>query len=274
MNKTKRCSKCGETLLVSEFSKNKTRKDGLNHSCKGCCKAYREENREKILEYKKAYREENREKIRESKKAHREKNREKILERDKAYREENRGKIQEYKKAYREENREKIRESGKAYREENRKRIQEYKKAYREKNREKILERDKAYQKNRLSTDPHYRMRRAIRNVTCRAYRRRGWKKNSATQKILGCSFGEFKKHIESQFKEGMTWDNHGEWHYDHRIPLASAKTEERITELSHYTNLQPLWASENKAKGDAMPEDWEKMKPEWEEARKHKPNQ
>ena len=304
MNKTKRCSKCGETLPVSEFHKRKSAKDGLKSHCRGCIKAYHEKNREKILESQKAYyeknreeflerrkeyREKNREKIRESDKAYHEKNREKILERQKAYREKNREELLERRKEYREKNREKIRESGKAYHEKNREKILQSKKEYHEKNREKILERQKAYheknrekiwerqkvyEKNRMATDPCYKMACNIRSLTLRAYKRGGWKKNSATQKILGCSFDEFKKHIESQFQEGMSWDNQGEWHYDHKIPLASAETKERITELSHYSNLQPLWADENLAKKDMMPEEWEKIKPKWEKARKHKPDQ
>ncbi len=49
-----------------------------------------------------------------------------------------------------------------------------------------------------------------------------------------------------------MSWDNHTKygWHIDHIIPLASAKTEEELKSLCHYTNLQPLWAKENLSKG------------------------
>jgi hypothetical protein len=49
-----------------------------------------------------------------------------------------------------------------------------------------------------------------------------------------------------------MTWDNYGVggWEIDHIIPLASAKTEEEVYKLCHYTNLQPLWANENFKKG------------------------
>ena len=60
-------------------------------------------------------------------------------------------------------------------------------------------------------------------------------------------------KHIESQFEPWMTWDNHGEWHIDHIIPLASATTKEEIKKLCHYTNLQPLLAEENLSKGDKI---------------------
>jgi len=37
---TKRCSKCGETKGVGEFSKNRTKKDGLQHHCNTCMKKY------------------------------------------------------------------------------------------------------------------------------------------------------------------------------------------------------------------------------------------
>ena len=47
-----------------------------------------------------------------------------------------------------------------------------------------------------------------------------------------------------------MSWENHGEWHIDHKKPLASAKTEEELKKLCHYTNLQPLWALDNIRKG------------------------
>jgi hypothetical protein len=50
-----------------------------------------------------------------------------------------------------------------------------------------------------------------------------------------------------------MTLENHGEWHLDHIIPLASATTEEEIIKLNHYTNFQPLWAEENLSKGDRI---------------------
>jgi hypothetical protein len=52
-----------------------------------------------------------------------------------------------------------------------------------------------------------------------------------------------------------MTWDNRSEWHLDHIIPLSSAKTEEELYKLCHYTNLQPLWAVENMKKGNKIVE-------------------
>ena len=67
---------------------------------------------------------------------------------------------------------------------------------------------------------------------------------------MLGYSAAKLKHHIEKQFLEGMTWENHGEWEIDHIKPLALANTEKETYELCHYTNLQPLWAIENLQKG------------------------
>jgi len=70
--------------------------------------------------------------------------------------------------------------------------------------------------------------------------------KKNKTFEIVGCTPQELKEHLEKQFVNGMSWENRSEWHIDHIIPLSSAKTEEEIYKLSHYTNLQPLWAIDN----------------------------
>ncbi len=67
----------------------------------------------------------------------------------------------------------------------------------------------------------------------------------------LGCTIYEFKIHLQNQFKDGMTLNNHGEWHIDHIRPCASfdLTNEEELFMCFHYTNLQPLWAKENQQK-------------------------
>ncbi len=50
-----------------------------------------------------------------------------------------------------------------------------------------------------------------------------------------------------------MSWENMGKWHVDHIIPLATAKTEDEVIKLCHYSNLQPLWAEDNWAKSDKI---------------------
>jgi len=76
-------------------------------------------------------------------------------------------------------------------------------------------------------------------------------KKGSAVA-LLGCSIAEAVQHLESQFQDGMRWENYGEWHIDHRKPLASFDLEDslQLAEACHYMNLQPLWAVDNLKKG------------------------
>jgi hypothetical protein len=75
------------------------------------------------------------------------------------------------------------------------------------------------------------------------------------TYEIIGCSPEELKQHLESQFVDNMSWENYGHkgWHIDHIIPLSSAKNNEELYSLCHYTNLQPLWCIENYKKGDKI---------------------
>jgi hypothetical protein len=72
--------------------------------------------------------------------------------------------------------------------------------------------------------------------------------------KLLGADIDTVRKHLQSQFKDGMTWENQGAkgWHVDHIIPCNSfdLTKEEEQTKCFHYTNLQPLWANENLRKG------------------------
>ena len=128
-------------------------------------------------------------------------------------------------------------------------RTKEYNKKYRKSNREKI---NKHHKERRLS-DPFYKMMCNIRTRTSNAFRDKGYSKNTKTQEMLGIDWEIAKKHIERLFTKGMNWDNYGEWHIDHIIPLASANTTEILKELCHYTNLQPLWAIDNLSKSDSI---------------------
>ena len=67
---------------------------------------------------------------------------------------------------------------------------------------------------------------------------------------ILGSDALTIKQHFEKLFREGMSWENFGVWQIDHKIPLYSGKTEDEISRLCHYMNLQPLWEAENLKKG------------------------
>ena len=119
--------------------------------------------------------------------------------------------------------------------------------------RKKINNRISKRKKERMKTDPVYRFKIKIRKRIRRILKDRGYTKKSKTHEILGISYEEFNLHMERQFVKGMTWDNYGEWHIDHIIPLATAICEDDVIRLNHYTNLQPLWAEDNLRKGSKI---------------------
>ena len=74
--------------------------------------------------------------------------------------------------------------------------------------------------------------------------------KEMSSKEYLGCNIKTFKKHIEQQFTEGMSWENYGEWHIDHKIPLKYNKPSlKEVAQRRQYTNTQLMWASENMSK-------------------------
>lgn len=106
---------------------------------------------------------------------------------------------------------------------------------------------------NRLKEDSLYKLKHNIRGLIRMSFKNLGYNKKSKTFSILGCTSQEFYVHIESQFLEGMTWDNRRLWHIDHIVPISSAKTEEDVIKLNHYTNLRPLWAIDNIRKSNKL---------------------
>jgi len=121
---------------------------------------------------------------------------------------------------------------------------------------ETIKRKKNQYHQERTKTDPIYALKRILRSRLYSALRSIGSPKTKHTLELLGCSIEDLKSHLESLFKDNMTWGNRGMhgWHIDHIIPLASAGSDiDRIYELCHFTNLQPLWAHENLTKGDKL---------------------
>lgn len=110
--------------------------------------------------------------------------------------------------------------------------------------------------KLRYQTDDLFKMTCRIKSNIKNAilYKGRGeWKKTTQTAKILQCDYKTFKHHIESQFTEGMSWENYGKWHFEHRIPSSYGETIEEVMELCHYTNYRPMWGMENISKGNKL---------------------
>jgi hypothetical protein len=183
----------------------------------------------------------------EKQKLYYEMNKEKIKEREKRYREENKEKILQKKKEYREQNKDKL----KQYREENKERLKEY----RQTNKEKLLQKEKEYKNKRKKNDPLYKLKYVTRTAICNSFKKNTFKKLTKTELILGCTFEEFKLHLESKFESWMTWDNYGlyngelnyGWDIDHVIPMVKATNKGEVIELNHFTNLQPLCSKVNR---------------------------
>jgi hypothetical protein len=107
--------------------------------------------------------------------------------------------------------------------------------------------------KERYKIDELFRLKITMRARLYEILTRFKYPKRGSIFKYLGCDINALKAHLESQFKDNMSWNNYGEWHVDHIIPLASAKSEEELIALCHYTNLQPLWAIDNLKKSDKI---------------------
>lgn len=222
---SKECTKCGETKPLNLFTESKTIRSGYTSRCKSC-----------TSKYKRLYREKNKENIALKKKKYYINNKKEITKRNNEYKAKNKKRVAQRLKKYAIENKEKI---------------AEYQKNYKILNKERRAE----YEKEKQLSDPLYYLTCKMRKNVLKAFRSRKYKKKSKTEDILGCSFEEFKEHIESQFEDWMNWDNRGlyngeynyGWDIDHITPLSTAACEKDIYSLNHYTNLQPLCSKVNR---------------------------
>jgi hypothetical protein len=104
--------------------------------------------------------------------------------------------------------------------------------------------------RRRRKTDLKFRI---VNNLRTRFFHvLKGARKSTRTLELLGCSVEHLIKHLESNFRPGMSWANRTEWHIDHIRPLASFDLSDpaQQRQACHWTNLQPLWAIDNIIKG------------------------
>ena len=254
---TKVCSKCKVEKNVCEFYRDKQKNDGLTSNCKICknksVQFYKQENPEKVKLSKQKEYKKNFEKYRKNKqkwnmvnpdymvdyqKKYYNKNKEELLNKNKNYYESNKDEIIKKQKEYVKNNQEKTLKNQKEYRLRNKKKIQEYLNQYKRKRRE---------------FDIIFSLKEKLSHRTRQIFKHFTTDKKDKTFDIVGCSPEFLKEHLESQFTDGMSWDNRSEWHIDHIIPLSSAKTEDELYKLCHYENLQPLWAEDNLKKSNKI---------------------
>ncbi len=112
-------------------------------------------------------------------------------------------------------------------------------KKYRINNKEKI----NRYFNERYRKIPHVY---AWRGMLSSVIRRLGKKKESTTYELLGYSAEQLREHIEKLFTHDMSWDNWGEWHIDHIIPITKFDKDTDPKVVNSLENLQPLWKSDN----------------------------
>lgn len=127
----------------------------------------------------------------------------------------------------------------------------EQRRAYHKRHQAEARGRISAYRLNKLHTDPEYYFKQRIRQCIRDSVGRLGLKKSKRTENIVGLSFSDFKKYLLETWENnyGYTWAGEP-YHIDHIIPLATAKTENDVIKLCHYTNLQMLTPEDNRKKG------------------------
>lgn len=169
----------------------------------------------------------------------------------KKYLENNKEKRKETIKKYYENNKLKESERLKKYRKENSEKRKETKLNWVKKNKEKYNEYSRNWKKNKFKNDVTYKLITNLR-IRTKSFLRNTEKK---FDNIIGCTPEDLKIHLEKKFTGIMTWENYGfyGWHIDHIIPLSSAKNEDELLKLCHFSNLQPLWCSENLKKGNKI---------------------
>lgn len=238
----KTCTKCGECKPATTDFFHKSSRDGLAPACKACALEQKRlaylQNADVFKARVSQYRAKDPEKHRASCRQWHAANKDKVKAADAIYYRNNKAKVSASNRAYHAMNAEALRSSA----------MERYRK-----NKQAAFERNIRNTKKRKLVDPAFALSVLIRSSINNHMRKGGWTKKSRTQQILGCTWDEFKSHIERQFLRGMSWENRHLWHLDHIVPMAKAKSAEDVVALNHFTNLRPMWAKDNIRKSDAI---------------------
>lgn len=200
--------------------------------------------------------------------AYRKERRDTLLPRRREIYQERKDEINERKRKRRDEKpgeREKNREYARKRYRENPEAIKAAQKSYRENNPEKVKATHKAWEKKnpdylrkKRARNPLYRMVTNARSRIKVALIKASIKKSKRTIELLGCNWHEYQQHMESQFEDGMTWENYGTaWHIDHTLPVAPVIKkfgEAALPVVFNYRNCKPMWAKENLSKNASIP--------------------
>jgi len=175
---------------------------------------------------------------------------------NKAYRDSNKEAFCASRRRHYIANLEKMRSGRRKYAASNKDKKSQYDVSYRAQNKSKIAAYKKQWERN-LMSDPVFRIKRNLRRRISHVLN--GRLKTADTFSLVGCTPSEFRDHIQSQWTEGMSWDNYGYrgWHVDHVIPCCSfdLSTEDGQRRCFHFSNQRPLWALDNLRKGRKIPD-------------------
>lgn len=160
-------------------------------------------------------------------------------EADKRYYEKNKSKLLEYKKNWSKNNRHSLKE---------------YHEKWREKNKNYYAEYKREYQRKLLDKNIKYKISRYFGTAVWASIK---GKKTLSTFQSIGYSLDDLMKHLETLFINGMSWENYGDWHIDHIIPISKFNFESvdcpEFKECWALNNLQPLWAKDNYSKNNRI---------------------
>jgi nucleoid DNA-binding protein len=229
------CSVCKKTLPATYeyFNRDKRKKHGLTSYCKKCANRKNAEFSQKP---------ENKERIKQKKALHNSKPEVKvrIKERAKLYYLENKDRLAKQSKEYR---------SNPEVKAKSKKRAKEYQ--AKPEVRAWYRKRDNKLRKN----DPNFRLSRNISSSMYQALK--GNKNHIHWEKLVDFTLDDLKKHLKKQFQPGMTFENYGKWHLDHKIPRSvfNFKTPDDLDFKRCWCleNLAPMWAKENISKGNKL---------------------
>lgn len=254
----KSCSQCGilKPNTTEYYSKKNKNSGDLVKHCKECAKVsrqiYYQKNKDRIKASSNEYYKNNLESSKSRAISYYYLNKEVVKNRIRKYLEDNKDKVKVARAKSYKENKDAVKIAASKYYKSNKDKIQKSQFNWRNKNKDKV----RLYSKNyliKIKSDQLLSMKQRYRSFVSKIFRSNGFTKKSKAQEILGCSWNDFKLHIERQFINGMSWNRISEIHLDHIVPLSSAKNENDLISLNHYTNLRPLWAKDNLSKGSKM---------------------
>lgn len=252
IQQAKACTKCGELKPLEQYSVQKTVRDGRRSRCKKCeaeiALARYHANREQYLNNQRKRYAADPEKFRALALKWHADNTIRANKRSAKWKADNPAAVAAYNKEYYAENRQESKDRFRSWVQDNALRRKEYMRLWHVENPEK----NRSYSKRRLE-NIRVRIENAVR---CRIWATiiRGSKNGRRSLSLLGYSAEDLRAHIQRQFSQGMTWDNYGEWHIDHVIPLSSfnyqTPDDPEFKAAWAMTNLRPLWKIDNLRKG------------------------